>query len=374
MKKLMVFLLSSIFLFFLVVINLVSAIRINEIELNPKDECNDCTEWLEIYSEQEINLDGWRIIDISNKTLNLTGIINGYYILENFTLSLNNNDERLFLYNQTILIQETPMSSDSYNDNRTWQYCNGSWIFFNSTKRTENLCYSQNNTQQNFPQNQSQEDNNPTEEKIYLKLDRDEEDIVNGKKFEIEVKAFNLKNENYDIKIYIKPEDEGTVLSEVYDKKENKWLSGNYYINEIISGSGEKEERFSLRIKNKYNNFSGDAEIVTKIRKSGTSFVIDEEKEDAEVLKKEEKTYENNDTKSSEIKNNSVKEDTTSISSISGKVIQLGSRQAEKEELIYESKSEKIKKYSIYGLNLVLLIIILFLIMNKKVLKPEKQE
>ena len=86
MKKLMVSGISLVFLLFM--ISFVSAIQINEIELNPKDECGDCTEWLELYSEQEINLNGWIITDASNKTLNLTGIINGYYILENFTFSL----------------------------------------------------------------------------------------------------------------------------------------------------------------------------------------------------------------------------------------------------------------------------------------------
>ncbi|MFA7707943.1 MAG: lamin tail domain-containing protein, partial [Candidatus Pacearchaeota archaeon] len=107
-------------LIILILISFVSAsVIINEVELNPNDECNDCTEWIELYSDNEINLSGWEIKDASNNTFSLNFSFQGYYIIDNLSISLNNANEKLFLYNNSRLIFETPLFSDSSNDNKT---------------------------------------------------------------------------------------------------------------------------------------------------------------------------------------------------------------------------------------------------------------
>jgi hypothetical protein len=398
MKRLVIFRVS---VFFVLLISCVSAIRINEVELNPNDDCNDCTEWIELYSEQEIILDGWKIMDISNKTLNLSGSINGYYILENFTMSLNNNNEGLFLYNQTSLVQQTPILSDSYNNNQTWQYCDGIWAFADSTRGFENTCSAQNpsqNTSGNQSQNSSKnntqntQNNSGADNKIYLKLDWEDNDIVNGEEFDIEVKAYNLKEADYDIKIYINREEDNKMISETYNEDEDKWKSGNYYVESIISGSGDKSATLSLRIKSSYKDFSGDAKIMAKIRKSGTSSIIYDTSEDIEVLKGKVENNKSETQKTSDpdkedektvskaedsikLGNNQNKTNSNIIKLGSGKVIAQESEKAsEKGKILYESKSEKIKKYAVYMMNIFLIGILVFLLIRFKRDKKLKEE
>ncbi|MBU1136337.1 MAG: lamin tail domain-containing protein [Nanoarchaeota archaeon] len=134
--------LGIVFLIIIFSLN-VSAIRINEVELNPKDDCYDCTEWVELYSENEINLNGLSIKDIDNNTFYLNSTFKNYYIIQNLSISLNNKDEKLFLYNDEELIDETPVLTDSKNNEITWSYCSNGWIFTEQTKEKENFCEKQ---------------------------------------------------------------------------------------------------------------------------------------------------------------------------------------------------------------------------------------
>lgn len=116
-----------------------SGLRINEVELNPNDSCNDCTEWVELYSSEEANLDGYFLKDASNKKMNLSGSFSGYFVITNLSISLNNANEQIFLYSSSSLVDQTPIISDGFNDYRSWQYCS-SWKMLNSTKNAENNC------------------------------------------------------------------------------------------------------------------------------------------------------------------------------------------------------------------------------------------
>lgn len=252
------------------------------------------------------------------------------------------------------------------------------------TRNSANSCTSQNqsqnqsqNTTQNFPQNLS-------DAKLSLDLEWEEDEVINGEEFEVDIKANNLGNGNYDIKVYISQEDDGTIISETYDKKENEWKSSSYYVNDILSGTENKSKSFELRIREKYRNFSGDAKIGVKIKKSGTSSITEEIEKDIEILEKEEKleTEENNQEKqeNSEVKITEAKETKSISAKQTGSVIRLGNRNKTQEEsgnenkeensknskILYESSSEKIKKYAIYGLNLILIVIIFLLISFKK--------
>ena len=63
----------------IILISGVSAIRINEVEMNPagKDYGN---EWIELYSKEEVNLEGYKLMNNDGGELNLGGNFSGYFI------------------------------------------------------------------------------------------------------------------------------------------------------------------------------------------------------------------------------------------------------------------------------------------------------
>jgi hypothetical protein len=131
MKKSLVF--GSSILFILVFSSLVCAIRINEVESNP--EGSDAkNEWIELYSESEVNLEGWKIENSEQQSKELEGIFQGYFIINFSSQWLDNSEESLSLYEGDILRDSFTSFEDSYNDNRTWQYCDGDWSFLYSSK------------------------------------------------------------------------------------------------------------------------------------------------------------------------------------------------------------------------------------------------
>lgn len=118
---------------------LVSAIRINEVELNPAGE-DSGNEWIELYSDNVINLDGWRIENVKGKNLSLNGSFSDYKIIIGSSNFLTNEKQKLILYdNSGSKVDETDVVSDTSNDGRSWQFCE-EWEFSESTKEKENNC------------------------------------------------------------------------------------------------------------------------------------------------------------------------------------------------------------------------------------------
>ncbi len=103
-----------------------------------------------------------------------------------------------------------------------------------------------------------------------ITLNYSAENPVN-KEIEAKLSVFNLKNAAYDVKISI--EKEG-VLSEIYDEKQGKWQSSQYYLKELFSGTSFSGN-FKLKIKNSENNFRGKADILTRIRETGKSSYLE---------------------------------------------------------------------------------------------------
>ena len=322
----------------------VFAIRINEIELNPYDNCNDCTEWLELYSNVEINLTGWRLVDASDNSFDLNQTFNGYYVIENPGISLNNANEQIFLYNNTELIDETEIFSDGDNNIKTWQYCSEGWNFTDSTKDSENSCDVDNGG------GNENNNENTQEPEIYLEIDWDEEEIINGDEFKIDVDVFNLKDEYYNLKIWIEFKNNDTIISDRYDDYEDEWKSGKYYVDEFFKGPGNESEKIKLRIREDYKHFENRAKIFFKLGGGDESY------EYIEILEKEDNSEEEIIVKKLPESGDSYDESMQS-SSIDGNVIQLGTPQAleqtedikTQKNIVYESKTEIIRKYSIYG-------------------------
>lgn len=197
------------------------------------------------------------------------------------------------------------------------------------------------NNQNNNKEN-DQSDSTETEGKIYVELNWDEKKIKNYKEFGIEINIFNLKDEEYDIKIWIEDNEDNTI-SDRYDYENEDWKSGIFYLNNLFKGPGNETEEIDIKLREQYSDFEGDAKIFFKIR-NGLEI-----SEDIEILKKkiieEPKLVEIEDT------NVLISEDKP----IAKEVIKLGSKKNTASENLkteysteYESKTEIIKKYSIY--------------------------
>lgn len=162
MKKVILFI-------FIFIISYISAIRINEIEMNPSGT-DAGNEWIELYNEGEINLEGYKIVNNDGNEIVLNDSFSGYYIYTFEKQWLDNSDESIFLYKNETLIDKSNLFDDSKNDNKTWQNCD-SWEFLEATKGSENRCEVQNNeTKEEKPQ-EIIEDNDDNSDKNNINED-----------------------------------------------------------------------------------------------------------------------------------------------------------------------------------------------------------
>jgi hypothetical protein len=343
-------------------------VRINEVELNPEG-IDSGNEWIELYSSNEINLTGFELKDAANNTHKLNVTFNGYYLIKDLDFILNNDDEKLFIYNGSDIIFETRIFDDSNNDNRTWQYCNGQWNFTLQTLEQENNCAIENENPNEPSDPQDREEN---EDEIYIEIEWDEDEIINGDEFEITFKVYNLDDDEYNVKIWIEDDDEN-IISDRYDEEEDEWKSGSYYIYDFFKGPGDESEDVTLRIRDDYDDFFDDATIFAKLKG------VIEIDENIEILEEEKnkKDKENNlvtfISKSGENKNtnNNLEYDSEEIISLGVNKENIDSNLSDNNntntqgKIIYTSSSEKLKKYSIYGFALFCLILCGLLINDK---------
>ena len=373
-------------------INFVSAVRINEVMAKTP-------EFVEIYNEgnRMLDLTEWKIKDASSSVDEITcyNILNcslvidySYFIIigrntnisqitdnlihhfyvEDLVIanSLNDDGDNITFFNSSF---STSFLWNNSQTGKSWQFYNGSWIEAEPTPAAQNY----NPPAENPPDNNG---DGGEEDEISLEIDWDEDDIINGEEFEINVKAYNLSDKKYDVKIRIEFEENSTIISEIYDEENDTWQSGYYYIDEILKGHGDESETFDLRIKEEYENFKGDAKIFFKIRTSGWSLEIEK---DIEIL---ESLPEKQEEEPSEIiVKKSTEQETTSI--ITGEIIKLGQSGSAEEtenikskEILYESRNEKIKKSAVYCFSLLCVIFVIILVFKKeiKILKNPKEK
>ncbi len=142
----------------IIILPSISALQITEFELNPAGS-DPGNEWLELYSDEEINLSEYKLINADGNEFQLNQTFSGYLIITFPVQWLDNSEEGITIMNKdNNTIFETEIKSDSYNDERTWQFCNGEWIFFDSTKGFENCEEEQNNETDEDNKTEKQED------------------------------------------------------------------------------------------------------------------------------------------------------------------------------------------------------------------------
>ena len=137
---------------FLLLVNFVSAVRINEVEMNPsgKDSGN---EWIELYNDenQDIDISNWEIWEgiygsqgpklILTISENTTIAEKEFYIVEWGGSKLNNKGDFVIIYDSLKNeIDRTETLNDNKDNELTQQLCDGSWEFLEATKDSENAC------------------------------------------------------------------------------------------------------------------------------------------------------------------------------------------------------------------------------------------
>lgn len=367
----------------LILINFISGeVRINEVQ-------SKNIEFVEIYNSNNaiLNLSEWQIKDnsesdritcdnipdcslitnfsyfiIIGKNSNISNItinkINYFYVEDTKIGSgLNDDGDNVTFFNSEI---STNSKYNSSSSGKSWQYCSGNWIERVATPGAENNCTIDTPTT-NTTGNTTNTSQNPL---IYLEADWTEDEIINGKDFTINVKSYNLENKFYRLRIWIKFEDNDTILSDRYDQENTEWSSGSYYVNEFFRGPGNESGEIKLRIREDYKKFHGDAKLCLKL-----DGVSDSEKcENIEVLEKKEDSTKTSDSSANIAQETDTTENTPSLT---GSVVQLGtkSQSSKTEDIktsnIFLSKQELIKKYLIYVFAFFCLILSGLLIFNK---------
>lgn len=140
------------------------ALEINEVELNP-DGSDSGNEWLELYSEEEINLTGYYIENEDGGIFNLTETFSGYFVIEFESQWLDNSNVKIkLLDNKNNLIAETDILNDNRDDTRTWSLCDNDWIFINASKGEENNCKEESNSEDNENEEDVEEEEDTSNE------------------------------------------------------------------------------------------------------------------------------------------------------------------------------------------------------------------
>jgi len=356
--------------------NVGAAVRINEVSPgNP--------EYIELYNESSaIELINWIIADDnSNDTFSLNISANGFALIvdnsegcSNYSVSngscfelatigsgLNDGGDGAYLYdNNSILIDS--MNWTSSTSSESWQYCSGNFMENPSTPGSSNNC-----TTPSSPPT-PEDDPDPS-----IVLEWDEEDIINGEEFDIKIVVEGLDEDEYhDVMVWIvKSNDcDDSSISERYgnySKDEIKWADGKKWAYAFLE-EGDESEKIKIRIDESESDFKGGGRICAKLREFDDNDVLDEWNKGLEILESEDAEEDENDD---EVISTPVTTTTT------GSAIKLGSTSSSSEKgtdvksessnsIIYKSKNEYIKEWSVYAFAFICIGIIVLLLIERR--------
>ncbi len=136
--------------------DLVFALRINEVELNPTGK-DAGFEWVELYSEESIDLGGYILYNGDGGSYNLSGTFSGYLTVIFPGAWLDNSNETVFLKSGVEIISETPHFNDAKNNDKAWSFCE-EWKFISGTQNAANACDGGTQVFTQAPENDTEED------------------------------------------------------------------------------------------------------------------------------------------------------------------------------------------------------------------------
>lgn len=199
----------------------VYAIEINEFESNPEGS-DSGNEWVELYSEEEFELDGFYLENNDEGVYNLSGSFSGYLVIEFGSQWLDNTDEKVYFKNENDeIIDETPNFDDGDNDGNSWNKCDGEWLFINSSKGEENLC-----DEEQDDDNDDDSDDDDSDDDGSSNL----ADNSNSQEFNVIANVNTNKKEKIVLNAPIKKsEDENKKESNVFSSKQEKLRLGVIY-------------------------------------------------------------------------------------------------------------------------------------------------
>lgn len=201
---------------------------------------------------------------------------------------------------------------------------------------------------------------------ISYELEWEEEDVVNGRDFEVVVDISDSEDDTlYDGKLWI--ESKGKIISDRFDEKKESWRSGYYYINDFFA---EGVNKISLRIDEEYRDFAGDAFIYFRVRDEdpiGDEIEILSNNIGSSTDDFEEDSVDKEEPRDTiDLQDNRI-EDKVEVEPIAlgSKVDSVEEKGINSENVVYQSKGLKIIEYSIYGF-VVLCVLLCVLVMWRK--------
>ena len=325
-------------------------------------------------------------IGVINDSIRLARIWNGnnwqsaYYYINNVFNTTQKKSES-FRLNMTACCNGNANLEIKLRDSKNYVYS-----FYNYSINVMGNCpaphISQNQTDNTIDDTDNEiddTDNDIADSEISLNLDWNSENIRNGKDFEISINAYNLQDKDYDLKVFIYGENENKPISQIYN--DGKWVNSNNYLIGFFKGGGDKTEDVKLRIKESFRSFNGEATIGVRLREKGTSVYKKEIQATIDILEADESADSNgnenstsSDSDSADNSDNSDNQDNIDESNnkesltqytIDEEVVHNLTPKTEsiktKENIVFKSKNELIKIYSIFAF--VILIMIFFVLL-----------
>jgi hypothetical protein len=325
--------------------NLASSIRINEIMPHTSNFLGQ--EWVELYNPEDEDLEfAGKIGDkVSNDSINFIIAGKSFFIIaKNCSMTsncleissigsgLNDEQENVYLYENDSLLTFFSWNTNLKSSGKSWQFIGGEWKDCLPSFNSENFCNtaSQEKTDEKIA------------EKLMIKLEYNNE-IECNKEAEVELNLYNLKDIDYDAKIYIE-----NAKSEIYD---GGWKSGNYYVNAAING--ESSKKFKIKAKENGNK------IIAKIRETGKTSIAAEYSGSIEINCDESELDEENETEN-------FSGEAPSENELKEEAIYLQGKDIKTQKIaVYESKNKIIKQYAIIGFSGFCILVLILIILKK---------
>lgn len=132
------FAIIMVFLLTIILMDNSSALRLNEIEANPEGT-DSGNEWIELYSQESVSLDGHFLENGDGGIYNLSGSFSGYFVVTFPGQWIDNTNETIYLKSSGNIIDEIDQFADNKVE-KTYSFCDDEWEFISETKNGENSC------------------------------------------------------------------------------------------------------------------------------------------------------------------------------------------------------------------------------------------